>query len=405
MNIKPVFRHSASQREHLNIFVSCGEPSGDLYAADFVKELLAAAPQTQKAAAPCDANIWGMYGPVTQNILNKSPVWDYEQLKLMGFLEVIPAIPRILKLKNEIVNSIINEQPDAVILVDCPDFHLMLAKSLRKRNYQGKIISLIPPTVWAWREGRIKNLKRDFDLCLPLFKFEHEFLISRGVKSLWSAHPLFWDLKDFKAPESLYKKFDTSRLVAIMPGSRRYDIKYHLDILIETAKILKRDGYLPVFSIASGLSPDLAVELREKLKLNNCEFIEGGRELMAASQAVIAVSGTVAVEAMLLRRFTVVIYNMNKFSYFILKRLVHVKNISTPNYMADKMIFPELLCENANPERIINELYNYLNNQDVKADIDAGIERARLNMGDKNAAEFWVQCVLKILNGSNENEI
>lgn len=395
----------------MNIFVSCGEPSGDMYAAYLVSEFFKIIKNINNIK---NIKIWGMFGPKAEAALNLNfknlnlkienlPHWSYEELKLMGFLEVLPAIPRILKLKKAIVKAIIKINPDAVVLIDSPDFHLMLASSLRKAGYKNKIISLIPPTVWAWRAGRVKNLKRDFDLCLPLFKFEHEFLINRGVKSLWAAHPLVWNLKDFKAPENLlknFKNFNTSKLIAIMPGSRCYDLKFHLETLIKTAEIFRADKYLPIFSIAPGLSPNLAEELRDKIKLNNFEFWDGeGRELMAAACAVAGVSGTVAVEAMLLKKFMTVIYNMNNFSYFILKRLVSAKYISTPNYMADKQVFPELLCKDANPERITREIYNYLNNKDLKRDIDNRLEKARLNMGDVNAAEFWAQCIFnEILN-------
>ncbi|MBQ3627033.1 MAG: hypothetical protein II948_09860 [Synergistaceae bacterium] len=376
-----------------NIFISCGEPSGDLYAVDFASALL---------KLDNNLKIWGMYGPKTEKILNNKAVWSYEELKLMGFLEVLPAIPRILRLRRNIIEEVLKNNSDCAVLIDCPDFNLLLASGLRKAGFKNKIISLIPPTVWAWRSGRVKNLKRDFDLCLPLFKFEHEFLIAHNAKSLWAAHPLVGSIKNFQAafkPDNLLKKFgDNNKLIALMPGSRRYDIKFHLDTLIKTAKILKADNYLPVFSIAPGLSPNLAEELRTRVREAEFEYWDGeGRELMSIAQAVAGVSGTVAVEAMLLKKFMAVIYNLNKFTYFILKRLVKAKYISTPNYMTERQIFPELLCGDANPERIINELYNYLNNKDIKLDIDNCLERAKFNMGDINAAEFWAQCVMNLI--------
>ena len=376
----------------MNIFISCGEPSGDLYAADFAKELI---------KINNNLNIWGMYGPKTEKILKLRPHWSYEALKLMGFLEVLPAIPRIVKLRHNIIQEILLKNPDAVVLIDCPDFNLFLASGLRKAGFKNKIISLIPLTVWAWREGRVKNLKRDFDLCLPLFKFEHEFLIERNINSLWAAHPLVARIRDFTAnfnAETILNKFNNNKIIALMPGSRRYDIKFHLDTLINTAKILRHDDYLPVFSIAPGLSPNLANELRERVSANKFEYWDGeGRELMAIAQAAAGVSGTVAVEAMLLQRFMTVIYNLNKFTYFMLKRLVKAKYISTPNYMTSQQIFPELLCDAAKPEFIVQELYNYLNNKNIKDNIDSLLERAKLGMGDANAAEFWAQCVLNLI--------
>ena len=154
---------------------------------------------------------------------------------------------------------------------------------------------------------------------------------------------------------------------------------------------------MPVFSIAPGLSKDLADELRERVKNSGFEYWEGeGRELMLGSLAVAGVSGTVAVEAMLLKRFMVVIYNMKKINYMILKKLVHVKDISIPNILTAREVYPELLCENAMPEKILNELENYLNDPEKKQEIDLALSKGKKLMGDCNAAEFWAQVVLSL---------
>lgn len=367
-----------------NIFLSCGEVSGDIYAGGFIRELL---------NINGNANIWGMMGPEGEKSGGHAK-WNYEELKLMGILEVIPALPKIFRLKNNMTREILQVKPDCAVLIDSPDFHLMLAHSLRKSGYNGKIISLIPPTVWAWRTGRVKNLKRDFDLSLPLFSFENKFLLSHGVKSLWKAHPLVHELKDTKISDEFRKKFADEKIIALMPGSRHYDIKYHLDILLGTAKILREKKYFPVFSIAPGLSKELAEELRERVKISGFEFWEGkGRELMSGSLAVAGVSGTVAVEAMLLGRFMTVIYNMKKINHAILKCLVHTENISIPNMLTDKPVYPELICDEANPERIVYELEKYLCDENVKSETDSRLREAKKLMGSENAAEFWAECV------------
>lgn len=369
------------------IFVSCGEVSGDLYAGDFIREVLKLDPSIK---------ISGMLGPEGQRAGGVAQ-WSYEELKLMGILEIVPALPKIFALKNSITDEIMKSKPDAVVLIDSPDFHLMLARSLRRKNFAGKIICLIPPTVWAWRAGRVKNLRRDFDLCLPLFYFEHKFLIEHGVNSKWKAHPLVHDLEGVKVSDTFRKRFGDERLIALMPGSRRYDIDFHLDILLDAAKLLRSKNFLPVFSIAPGLSQSLADELRGRVKVSGFEFWEGeGRELMLASEAVAGVSGTVAVEAMLLGRFMVVIYNMKKINYAILKKLVHVKKISVPNLLTGREVYPELLCQDATPERIIYELENYLSDGSRHEDIDTALREGKALMGDCNAAEFWADSVLAL---------
>ena len=370
-----------------NIFVSCGEVSGDIYAGDFIRELL---------KADGSINVWGMLGPNGENAGAKA-VWSYEQLKLMGIVEVIPALPRILRLKNDITRKIMRVNPDAAVLIDSPDFHLVLARSLRKAGYTGKIISLIPPTVWAWRAGRVKNLKRDYDLCLPLFSFEHKFLTEHGVRSMWKAHPLVHELEGVRVSEAFTERFGGDRVIALMPGSRRYDINYHLDTLLGTAEILRTEGYRPVFSVAQGLSGELADVLRDRVRASGFDLWEdSGRELMLGAEAVAGVSGTVAVEAMLLGRFMVVIYNMKRVTYAILKHLVHVKNISIPNMLTDRQVYPELLCDAANPSNIVRELTRYLNDETVRRETDLILHEARSLMGTEHAAKFWASCVLNV---------
>ncbi len=371
---------------NLNLFISCGEVSGDLYAGDFIKEFLKISP---------DAKIWGMLG--ANAIKNGGEaVWSYDELKLMGIIEILPALPRIFKLKASIVKEVLRRNPDAAILIDSPDFNLMLAKNLRCSGYSGQIISLVPPTVWAWRSGRVKNLKRDFNFCLPLFKFEHEYLNSCGVKSLWQAHPLVHDLKNCVVPEEFYGRFKNDKVIALMPGSRKYDIKYHGKILLRVAEILREKNYRPVFSIAKGLNSDVAQELRDLVKDFDIWEREG-RELMSGALAVAGVSGTVAVEAMLLKKFMVVIYNMRRLNYWLLKKLVHVKNISIPNFLSPEPVYPELLCENATPENIVNALEKYLTSEYERKIINSRLEQACSHMGNSNAAEFWARSVFNAI--------
>ena len=369
----------------MNIFVSCGEVSGDIYAADFVREALKISP---------DAKIWGMLGPKAESTGGIAK-WSYEELKLMGIVEVLPALPRLFRLKNAITREILRVKPDAVVLIDSPDFHLMLARSLRKSGYSGKIVSLIPPTVWAWRAGRIKNLKRDYDFCLPLFSFEHKFLLARGVNSLWKSHPLVHELENVRVSDEFRERFGQEKIIALMPGSRRYDINYHLDILLGTAKILREKNYLPVFSVAPGLTGEVADVLRERVSDSDFDLWEGeGRELMLGACAAAGVSGTVAVEAMLLGRYMVVIYNMKKLTYMLLKRLVRVKHISIPNMLTSQEVYPELLCEAANPENIVRELGRYLDDEHTRQKIDSALREAKTSMGTEHAAKFWAKCVI-----------
>jgi lipid-A-disaccharide synthase len=378
----------------MSIFVSCGEVSGDLYAADLIQEL-STARFSDKAG-----EIWGMLGPKSAEA-GGTPVWSYEELKLMGFMEVLPAVPRILRLRNRIANEILRRQPAAVVVVDSPDFHISLAKKLRRSGYRGTVVFLVTPTVWAWRGGRTKWLRDVFDLCLPLFSFEHEFLVERGVRSRWAAHPLVEALSGYEPPPELAGRYRGERVIALMAGSRRYDIKNHLAQLIEAAKLLRSErpgpgskALLPVFSVAPGLSEPLRREVLERAAEFGFESWDGeGRGLMAVSEAVAGVSGTVAVEAMLLRRFMVVIYNVRGLAWLITRALVRTPYISIPNCLTGAPLFPELLNE-PRPERIVQELHAYLDDPVKRAGTDRGMETAKNAMGSTRAAAFWARAII-----------
>ncbi|MDR3265871.1 MAG: lipid-A-disaccharide synthase [Synergistaceae bacterium] len=372
----------------LSIFLSCGEVSGDLYAADLTEELLRLVPALA-------GKIWGMMGPRTV-AAGGDAVWSYEELKLMGIAEVIPAIPRILKLRDRMARSILERNPSAAVVVDSPDFHFSLVKKLRRSGYGGLVVFLVTPTVWAWRSGRTKPLRSCFDLCLPLFSFEHDFLLERGVVSKWAAHPLVEALEGYEAPAELEARYRGERVVALMAGSRGYDIRYHLTHLIGTAALLRKDGYLPVFSIAPGLSEPLRRELRERAA--GFESWDGeGRGLMKIARAVAGVCGTVAVESMLLRRFMVVIYNGSALSWFIARSMIRVPWIAIPNYLTDGPVYPELLRGRATPERIVRELHGYLDDPAKKTEIDRKLEEGRRAMGTTRAAVFWANSILGAL--------
>jgi lipid-A-disaccharide synthase len=373
----------------VSVFISCGEVSGDLYAADLTEEF---------SAPGLSPPVWGMVGP-RGAAAGAEAVWSYEELKLMGFLEVLPALPRLLRLRERMTEAILRRGPEAVVVIDSPDFHIALARRLRKAGYRGLTVFVATPTVWAWRSGRTRWLRTVFDLCLPLFSFEHAFLAARGVNSRWAAHPLVGALAGYEPPAGLAARYRGARVVALMAGSRRYDVAHHLSQLIETAGLLRSEGrFLPVFSVAPGLSEPLRREILERAA--GFETWDGeGRGLMAVSEAAAGVSGTVAVEAMLLRRFMVVIYNVRGLSWLIARALVRTPYISIPNLLTDAPLFPELLNE-TRARRIVEELYAYLDDPARKAETDRRMDTAKDAMGTGRAAVFWARSILEALGRS-----
>ncbi len=369
----------------MSIFISCGEPSGDHYAAILVRELVKAGYHDE---------IWGMAGSEAEKE-GCFAVKNMNELCLMGFSEVIPAIPRLFRLKNSISRMIIERQPETVVVVDSPDFHIPLLRSLKKKGFGGRIVYLVPPTVWVWREGRTRSLSRLCDLCLPLFGFEHEFLLKKGVPSMWKGHPVLEEMKNYSAPADILP-FETDReIISILPGSRRSEINRMLPHFISSADLIEEMGFCPVFSIAPGLPEDVKRDMRSRLASK--KYFEGsGKDLMACSKAVLASSGTVSVEAMMLDRFMVVGYRGSWISYLLYRLFINVPFFSLPNIMSGTQIYPELLQDHANAEEMTDCLKRYFQDIGYQKKIHFLLSETRNGMGNDGAGAFWASKILEI---------
>ncbi|WP_367340471.1 lipid-A-disaccharide synthase [Aminivibrio sp.] len=364
------------------IFFSCGEVSGDGYAAAVLDAL------RRRGFA---GSLFGMGGPLAAGA-GAEIVSDSRALHLMGVTDVLSAIPRLLRLKKNLVDLILSRRPGAVLLIDSPDFHLPLAASLRGSGWRGPIVYAAPPTVWAWRPWRVKNLRRDMDLCLPLFQFEHEYLLRAGVNSAWKGHPL---VDEFSAP--LPEEADPKR-IALLPGSRRSEVFRLLPPLVECASLLKDRGYRPVFSIAPGMPEDLRNRLRNVLMGH--ETWEGpGRDLLASSAAAAGASGTVAVEAMMLGRFMAVLYRGGFLSWLAWKTLVKTPRISIPNLLAGEELYPELIQGRATGRNAFSALLGFLEDERAAEHIRVGLLSARRAMGLPGAVDFWAERLEALLSG------
>lgn len=358
------------------IFVSSGELSGELYAASLVRSL---------RSKGYGGRLFGM-GGARSSAAGLEVVRDSSELHLVGVGEVIPAIPRLIRLRNDLADRVVRSGAGTIVLIDSPDFHLPLASALRSRGWGGRAVCLVPPTVWAWRSGRTRALARDFDLCLPLFGFEHEFLASRGVRSAWRGHPLVDDFPRCPTPPS-------GRIVALLPGSRRSEVKRLLPRLVECAALLSARGLSPVFSIAPGLPGDLAEWMRGELR--GMDTFEGeGRELLASCVAAAGASGTAAVEAMMLDRFMVVAYSAGILSRLAWRLLARTDRVSLPNILSGVDIYPELLKDRMIGSAAFEETVRYLDDPSRRAAVHEGLAAARGRMGESGAADFWAESVL-----------
>ncbi len=343
----------------MSIFISTGEISGDIYAAKLAESL-------HKILK--DEKLWGMGGDLARGIDRE---WDNDALHIMGIAKILKTLPKLLKLRSALAQAVAARNPKAVIVIDSPDFHIPLLAKIRSLGYKGPAIYVCPPTIWAWRSGRAKYLRRYCDLCLPLFNFEEKVLEQHHVKSFWCGHPL---VDDFARSVSAPELPDDPLRVALLPGSRRSEILSLMPVLEETALQLRGRGLHPVFSVAPGLDPE-----SRRLVIENASGIEAaqtsGRALMSASRFVIGASGTAAVEAMFLNKFMIVVYRGSAFEWGIYKLVTNIPLISIPNVLAGRMMYPELLQKDATTKKIMACADRYIGEEVYAREIHEQIAR------------------------------
>lgn len=365
----------------MSVFISSGEASGDHYTARLAIRL------RERGYA---GDIWGMGGMESRKAGIRSE-WDGERLQLLGLTEVFSAIPSILALRREMVERIMERAPEAVVVCDSPDYHMRLIAKLRARGYRGKIFYISPPTVWAWRSGRADDLRRDVDECLPLFKFEHEYLLSRGCASAWRGHPLLEEYNHRAKGAELGFDYEPGRLVAFLPGSRRSEIKMLLPIMEESAAALGAAGWRPVFSVAPGLNHAVRGEVIARFKEKNILYYDGpGGDLMEAAECAVGASGTITVEALLRRLYMVVTYRLNPISAFVARCVIKTKYYAMANILAGCELFPELLQEKATAGNLTDAALAWLEDRDgLRGRTREVMERARATLGEEGVYDFW----------------
>lgn len=369
-----------------SLFVSCGETSGDQYASALISAL---------REEGFSGQVWGMTGKESSSS-GAEQVWSMDELRLIGVSEVLWAVPRLLRLKRSITRRILSENPSVVIVVDSPDFHLPLLAGLKKGGFRGRTVYLCPPTVWAWRSSRTEDLRRLCDLCLPLFGFEHQYLVRHGIPSRWTGHPLKDQLEGF-TPDALLKERLAGRTaVGLLPGSRPGEIQRLLPPLLEAGRRLREGGLHPVVSLAPFLPEGTRRFVRDQA--GDFDIFEGsGRHLLALSSAAAGASGTAAVESLLLGTFMVVLYKASFSSWLAWKLFGKTPWISIPNILAGEQVFPELLQGRAKPENVFASVSRFLADGSFRRRTESLMGKAREGLGAGGAVKAWARSIMELM--------
>jgi lipid-A-disaccharide synthase len=328
------------------LFVIAGEKSGD----EIASRVLSPFKDT--------IQIEGVVGPKLKEIGVKE-FHSIEAFSVMGLVDVIIALPRILKTFFSLRRRILNNPPKALLLVDNAEFSLIFAKSLRKKGFKGKIIQLVSPSVWAWRKNRIKTLEENFDLLLSIFPFEKEHFSSSSLKVEYVGHPLIEKLQE----EEITQKTNSEThkpIIAIFPGSRKKETNLNLPLQLESVK------HINTHEIAISLSSEKLRPLVEKWieKTNvKASIVEAEKryELMQKAEFALSKFGTINLELAYFLTPTITSFPLPLVEKFLLKNIfkVFLPHYSIVNILAKRRVFPEYVAFFATKENLKNEVENF----------------------------------------------
>ena len=342
-----------------------GEASGDILGAGLIKAL--------KLQHP-DARFIGIGGPKMM-AEGFETLYPMERLSVMGLFEVLGRLGELLKIRKQLLNTLLDMKPDVFIGIDAPDFNLKLERKLKEKNI--KAVHYVSPSVWAWREKRVFTIKKSVDLVLCLFPFEVDFYKKHDVPAVCVGHTLAdaiaMETDTQGAREQLQLTMD-SPVVALMPGSREGEVSRLGELFLQAAELIKLKIPTVQFVLPAAnqdrfnqLTHMLADHESLSVKLLNGQ----SREAMASSDTVLMASGTAALEGMLFKKPLVVSYKLSALTAYIVRKMLKQPFVSLPNLLAGKELVPEILQEAATADNLANAVLNFLQNESASAHLKA----------------------------------
>ncbi len=371
------------------LLISAGEKSGDQRAAALLRELRTMVP---------DLEVFGMGGPELRAAGCRTVV-DASTLDVMGFSEPLKKLPELRAALLKLVKLAEEEKPDAVVVCDYPGFNLRLAARLKEKGI--RVVCYVSPQVWAWAPGRARRIARIVDRMLVLFPFEVGIYERAGLTAEFVGHPLADELPgDYpaRAPELRAELGvpDGGRILALLPGSRPMELRRHLAVFASAAARVRKaiPGVFPVIAAAGGASPDdLAAEARAAAGFDIPVLTGRTREVMAAAELSLVVSGTATLETALLGCPMVVCYRTGWLSYLLGRLLVTIPCIALANVVAGRPTVPELWQTEVTPRRVADAALALLEDPDALDRMRGALSSLREELGVHGASRRAAEAV------------
>jgi lipid-A-disaccharide synthase len=370
----------------MRIALVAGEASGDLLGAGLIRAIRAKIP---------DAKFEGVAGPAMIEA-GCVRIADAEVLAVMGLIEPLAEIPKLLKLRRSLTRRWKKSPPDVFVGIDAPDFNFGLEKALRKSGI--RTVHYVSPSIWAWRAGRIKTVKEAADRVLCILPFEKALYDEHGIDAVFVGHPKADSLATDIDAESARRMLDLDgrTVVAVLPGSRMNEVKRLGPIFAAAAALLyaQNDNIRFVTPVASAkLRPLIEQQLQDAGVRDVFQLIDGDSiEAMSAAEVVLLASGTAALESALLGKPTVAAYKIAELSARIVKMfdLIKAPYFTLPNLLTDEALVPELIQWDVTPQAVAAEVYALLNDDQRRAEISSQFAKLRTELAldaDQRAAD------------------
>jgi lipid-A-disaccharide synthase len=361
-----------------SLLIIAGEKSGENYGADVVRRFRALRPEIR---------FFGIGGTkmAAEGVDILVPM---DALAVVGLFEVVSHLPRIRRIFNRIRSEVEIRRPAAAILIDSPDFNLRLAKKLHRLGVP--VLYYIGPTVWAWRKGRLKTVKKYVRKMCLIFPFEEDIYRTAGVPARFVGHPLLERVRVAFGRDEFLSKYGLDpdkKLIVILPGSRRSEIRFHMPVLAEALERIRRE--VPsqfVFILAEDLDPGI-LEPRLPLGAPDIKILgENAYEAMAAADLVLSACGTANLETALLETPLVAFYRLSALTYRAGVNLVKVKDYSIVNILAGERIVPELIQRDFTADNLVREAKTILGSEDLRSVMKARFRRIKSLLGRDSAS-------------------
>lgn len=377
------------------LLLSCGEASGDLYAGALTRELRAIDPSVV---------VEGLGGPQLAAAGGRL-IDDYRDIAVTGLTEAIAKIPRSFTALRRLVAAARTHRPDALVVIDSPDFNFRLAPRVKKLGVP--VIYYISPQIWAWRRGRLKNIRAFADRVLVIFPFEEAIYRNAGVPVEFVGHPLVDLARPSASRAAMLSRFGldpAAPTVAILPGSRPNEVARILPGLLEAATrigarlsdaqfVIARAPHLPDDLFAQAVSATGPVK--------HAAVVEGDADtVLASADVALTASGTATVQTALHDTPMVVVYRLSPLTYRLFRPLVNVDAIAMVNLIAGEKIVPEFVQDAFTPDAVAQEAISMLTDRARAGRVREGLARVRAKLGGPGASRRAAEAILRVVETS-----